>query len=82
MKILQLEKQYIDFNQYNSGSCWLIRPIQSLNLFLSTKLKRNVEISIDYIYLLNIKEDAFCSIISEYKYNINGGGSFYYRDRS
>lgn len=77
MKILQLEKQYTDFNQYNSGSCWLIRPIQSLNLFLSTRLKRDVEISIDYIYLLNIKEDAICSILREYKYNLNGGGSFY-----
>lgn len=77
MKILQLETHYKDFNQYNSGSCWLIRPIQSLNLFLSRKLDRNVEISIDYIYLLNIKEDAIYSILREYKYNINGGGSFY-----
>jgi hypothetical protein len=73
-----IPQEYINFNQRNSGSCWLIRPLQSLNIFLSHALQRPVRVSLEYIYLMNLKETVNQRIEFRIKRKVNGGGD--YRD--
>lgn len=76
MKNKTLPKEYIDFNQNNSGTCWLIRPTQSLNYYLSHRLEKTINISISYIYLMNLKSTVCNQIHYGYKTPINGGGCY------
>ena len=71
-----IPQEYINFNQRNSGTCWIIRPLQSLNIFLSHKLQRPVRVSLEYIYLMNLKENVNRRIEFSLKRKVNGGGTY------